>query len=87
MQKGELMSDEKTAQLAKIKEEFAGLNLVEIVNKKAAIVKEIKEKLIPQLSAVEKKSERQKNKKTVEKIGLNMDILSILDELQDEKDQ
>lgn len=81
------MSDEKTAQLAKIKEEFAGLNLVEIVNKKAAIVKEIKEKLIPQLSAVEKKSERQKNKKTVEKIGLNMDILSILDELQDEKDQ
>lgn len=81
------MSDEKTMQQNQLKEELSKLDLLQIVSKKSSIVKDIKEKLIPQLAVVEKKSERQKIKKTLEKIQSSLETLIILDELQDSKDQ
>lgn len=74
------MSDEQ-------RQEFEKLSLKQIIEKKDGLKSQLA-KLIPQLaSAAEKKSERKKAGKIVEKITETINVMIVLDEVQDAKDE
>ena len=70
-----------------LKQEFEKLSLKQIIEKKDELRKQIS-KLVPQLgSSAEKKSERRKVVKIMEKISEIVNTMIVLDEVQDSKDE
>lgn len=63
------------------------LTLQQLVDKKTEVKKNVDTKIFPQLqSAFQKKSERKKVGKLIEKLSESLNVLILLDEAQDRKD-
>ena len=63
------------------------LTLQQLVDKKTEVKKNVDTKIFPQLqSSFQKKSERKKAGKLIEKLAESLNVLILLDDAQDRKD-
>lgn len=78
---------QNTAGQPTLKQELEKLTLRQVIDKKDELKKQAA-KLIPQLStSLDKKSERKKGGKIMDRIKEIFDTMIILDEIQDQKDE